>query len=224
MICSSCFRHMPGMLCAYCSVRNMHVVGAATDTTATTASDTTVAAQGNAGQVKAASWGDLQLLYPFLWPSYAAGKILDPSAEKDPQVRRNQLAAYAKALDTAIQSCTDVPAADRTNWNTFGQQFAVWFNKDVGFLDAKADQDQADAFQDQLHDWQIEIEKYCKTGVPEISRSSPTFTQLGEDLLGTVGRYFDTAKVAFIVGGVVVIVVVWAVGKDNIRKLIAKVA
>ncbi len=225
MLCPKCYHPIRSMmLCGACNLRR-HAVGADTSTT----SDTTTAAAGaTATNASLSGWDLIQLINPSTILPWLLDKNFDPSAVSDAQSRRTQLAQFAKQLDTSQQACSSIPSTDRTNWATFGTAFASWFNQDesgaTGLVDAKADSDQADAFQDQLHDWQVEFSKYCDMGLPTIPKSNPTLLQVLDDTEGVVIRYFDTAKVAFLVGGVVVIVLVWAIGKENIAKLVAKYA
>ena len=246
MICPTCFHPMTSLSCSFCALAKpclgcrpcaqkaqkqivRHAVGNIVgQDTSTVQNDATTAAQGNAGQIQTTSWDDLQLLYPFTWPSWLAGKALDPylnpSSESDPKVRRSKLLLLAQQLNNTVKSCTSLPQIDQTNWSAFGTSFAAWYNQSPGFFTTGDDAMQAQAFQDQLADWQTEIGQYCNTGIPKIPKAAPSLSQIGADLVADVGKYLDTAKVSFIVGGVVVIVLVWAIGRENITKIIAKYA
>lgn len=90
-------------------------------------------------------------------------------------------------------------------------------------LDAKADAEQGDAFQDTLRDWQIEVSKYCNIGMPLLPKSAPTLSQLGQQTLETAGKYFDTVKTVVVVGVVGVILVMFIVGRGNVQRAFAKV-
>jgi hypothetical protein len=180
----------------------------------------------SAGTVQPASWDDFQLLYPFLWPTWLAGKIatgtiVDPSQEVDSQTKRSQLGAVAQQLNTVISKCTSLPDADKTGWKAFAPTFIAWFTRDPGMF-GTGDAAQAIAFQDQLRDWQIEVAKYCNIGMPLLPKGSPTLAQLGDETLQTVSKYLDTVKWVLIVGAGIFIVTVAVVGVGNTRRIVMK--
>lgn len=248
MICRSCYQPFEGIACPYCAVRMRQFVGQLpSDSAAVTpavyspsdvggavlasSSATAAGVPGASGVVQPASWDDLQLLYPFLWPGWAVGKGqqwlekqlgTDPSQESDPQVKRNQLGAIAQGLNNVVKTCPSLPATDVQNWNLFAHQFIPWFEKNPNFYDPKTDSDQAALFQDQLRGWQTEIGKYCNLAMPLLPRATPTLTQLGEDFLTDVGKYFDTVKFLVAVGAGLMLVSVAIIGVDNTRKLVMK--
>ena len=169
-----------------------------------------------------ASWDDWMLLYPPLWIPYAAGKIIDPSQETDPETRRKQLGGIAQQLNTVRKSCTTLPAVDQTNWDTFAKSFIPWFDKDPSVWDQNLDKPQADLIQDQLRAWQTEFAKYCNIGMPLLPKSTPTVSQLGEDLLLDVGQFLSAAKWVLVVGAGLFLVSVAIIGVDNTRKIVTK--
>ena len=172
--------------------------------------------------VQAASWDDLQLLYPFLWPSWLIGKILDPSQETDSTTRRSQLGGIAQQLNTVRKTCTSLPATDTANWDTFAKTFIPWFQKDPSVWDASLDKPQADLIQDQLRGWQVEFAKYCNIGMPILPKATPTLAQIGSDVAEDIGKYLDTVKWIFVVGAGLFLVSVAIIGVDNTRKIVVK--
>jgi hypothetical protein len=167
-----------------------------------------------------ASWDDFELAYPFLWPAWAANKLLDPSQERDSATRRNQLGGIAQQLNRVVAACANLPDTDRSNWKTFAASFLPWYQNPDN--DQAVDDAQAALIQDQLRGWQIEISKFCNIGMPVLPQSTPTFGQLGQAALEDVGKWFDTIKF-MLVGGIVLLAVsVAIVGVDNTRKIVMK--
>lgn len=246
IICRTCFQPFQGMSCPYCEVRMRQFVGQMpADSSGVTpamyspsstppivqASSSAPVAPGapGAGVVQPASWDDLQLLYPFLWPDWAMDKgkqwllkKIDPSQEQDPQVKRNQLGAIAQQLNNVVKTCTSLPSTDVQNWNLFAQQFIPWFEKNPNFYDPNTDNDQAALFQDQLRGWQTEIGKYCNLAMPLLPKATPTLSQLGEDFLMDVGKAFDTIKFLVALGAGLFLVSVAIIGVDNTRRIVLK--
>ena len=230
MICFTCFKQTSAFPCVHCLQHEArHVVGAdptPTDAPSMIQNDAQVAAQPTtASDVKYTGWDDLQLLYPPLWPSWLAGKTIDqydPSQEKDPGIKRTELAAVAKQLNTVIDTCTKVPQADRDGWVSFSKGFIVWFNQDVGMLDRAADASQGEAYQDMLRNWQIEIAKYCNIGMPILPKATPSWGQIASDVVADVGKYLDTTKTIFLVGALLIIGTIYVFGVGNTRKFLVR--
>lgn len=226
MICFTCFKQTSAFPCSHC-LRHMAGADPAADAPSMIANDAQVAAQSTtSSDVKYAGWDDLQLLYPLLWPEWLAGKVVDyyfdPSQEKDPAIKRTKLAAVAKQLNTVIESCSKVPQADRDGWVSFSKTFIGWFNEDVGVLDHSADAARAEAFQDDLRNWQIEISKYCNIGMPLLPKATPSWGQVASDVVQDVGKYLDTTKAIFIVGALLLVGAVYVMGVGNVRRLAGK--
>ncbi len=231
MICYTCFKQTSAFPCVHCLASEnvqRHVTGADTTTDAPSMvqNDAQVAAQPTtSSDVKYTGWDDLQLLYPLLWPQWLAGKVIDqfdPSQEKDPSIKRTELAAVAKQLNTVIESCTKVPQADRDGWVSWSKGFIIWFNQDVGMLDRSADAAQGEAQQDMLRNWQIEISKYCDIGMPILPKATPTWSAVASDALADVGKYFDTTKTIFIIGALLIVGAVYVMGVGNVRRFAGK--
>jgi hypothetical protein len=168
---------------------------------------------------------DWQLLYPNLWIPWAVNKIIDPSQTADTTVRRKQVASIAKQLNDTLEKCSAIPQNDRDGWKNFTQGFVVWYNHNGKELDPseyEEDARQADIYQSQLRDWQVEIEKYCPTGMPPIPKPAPTWEELGREFLETAGKYFDTAKVVSLVVLAGFILVVFVIGKDKVARLVMR--
>lgn len=228
-----CWRSYGGLSCPYCAV--WQAVGRAVGQyvgQAVTAAIENMPSVGAppTGAAQAASWGDLQLLSPALWPEWLLDKAkgwivdkLDPSAQKNMDRRRQELGAIAKQLDNVVKGCTALPDVDRQNWNVFASTFVPWFNHSTPESnDQRLDEDQAASLQDQLAAWQAEIGRFCDTGMPPIARSTPSLAELGGMALTDVGKFFDYGKSALLVGAGLLLVVVAIVGVDNARKLIVK--
>lgn len=221
MICRDCLASTLTLPCPYCRERHVtgqnvlqkRFYGAATAIEhpryqfVGQAADTATAAQGNAGQVQTTSWQDLELIFPPFWAPWIAGKLAESvvdqyfAGEADAKQRRDDLALVAKQLDDVINTCTKVPANDRTNWKTFAQTFIQWFNVDTSASDfnGSADQAQAASFQTQLRSWQIEIQKYCNIGMPLLPAPNPSLGQLANNALDTANNYFSTVKTVTLV-------------------------
>jgi hypothetical protein len=227
-ICSNCYQPLAGPWCPYCDVHTQVTGQAATPSSSSSPSSTQAMYNPGSSSDNAylpASWDDLQLLYPMLWPTYVANKIttglLDPSQETDSQTKRNQLGGVAQQINTVVKSCTTLPATDVTNWNQFAQTFLPWFNRTNNtFESGTVDKEQADLLQDQLRGWQIEVSKYCNIGMPVLPKATPTWAELGSDLLSDVGKYFDTIKFVFVLGAGLMLVSVAIIGVDNTRKIV----
>jgi len=230
-ICPNCFQPLAGPWCPYCDVHAQVTGQGGTPSAASpSSSPSNTQAMYNPGSSSnnaylPASWDDLQLLYPMLWPSYVAGKIatglLDPSQETDSQTKRNQLGGVAQQINTVVKSCTTLPSTDVTNWNSFAQSFLPWFNRQSNtFESGTVDKEQALLLQDQLRGWQIEVSKYCNLGMPILPKATPTWTDLGSDVSTDVGKYFDTIKFILVLGAGLMLVSVAIIGVDNTRKLV----
>lgn len=246
IVCPHCYRPFVGIMCPYCAVTmgpldaakmGQQYVGqtadaaatdAATDASASSASSNVPAvyqpSSSTSTSYKAASWDDLQLLYPFLWPNWLIGKIINPSQEEDSTTKRTQLGGVAQQLNTVRKTCTSLPQTDQTNWDTFAKTFIPWFQKDPSIWDPTLEKPQADLIQDQLRGWQIEFAKYCNIGMPIMPKATPTLPQLGEEFLQDVGSYLDTVKWVVIVGASLFLISVAIIGVDNTRKIIVKAA
>lgn len=252
IVCPECYQPYAGIMCPYCAARRaQQFVGQQADAGADAASDvpTDYAAQDMAlssssgadaatpssnipatyypssstsGAVEPASWDDLQLLYPFLWPSWLVGKILDPSQETDSTTKRAQLGGIAQQLNSVRKTCTALPQTDQANWDTFARTFIPWFQKDPSIWDPTLDKPQADLIQDQLRGWQIEFGKYCNIGMPILPKATPTFAQIGSDIAEDIGKYLDTVKWIVVVGAGLFLVSVAIIGVDNTRKIVVK--
>jgi hypothetical protein len=233
IVCPECYQPYAGIMCPYCAARRTQYVGQATDAASSSSGVDSATPSSNipamyypssstSAMVQPASWDDLQLLYPFMWPSWLIGKILDPSQETDSTTKRTQLGGIAQQLNKVRKTCTALPQMDQANWDTFAKTFIPWFEKDPSIWDASLDKPQADLIQDQLRGWQIEFAKYCDIGMPILPKATPTLAQLGGDFLEDVGKYLDTVKWVLVVGAGLFIVSVAIIGVDNTRKIVVK--
>lgn len=238
--CSTCVASYVGIMCPYCAIREgAQYVGQSADATdmptdaASSSSGADAASNvpamyqtssSGTANVLPASWDDWMLLYPGLWIPYAASKILNPSQETDPTVRRTQLGGIAAALQNVRKTCTALPVTDQNNWDTFAKSFIPWFAKDPSIWDASLDKPQADLIQDQLRGWQIEFAKYCNIGMPILPKASPNLLSLGSEALQDIGSYIDTVKWIVVVGAGLFLISVAIIGVDNTRKIVTKAA
>lgn len=252
IVCPICYQPYAGIMCPFCAARRAMTTGpldaakmgqqyvgqgtdaasnAATATDATSSSAATISSNvpamyypssSTSANVQPASWDDLQLLYPFLWPTWLVGKILDPSQETDSSTKRSQLGGIAQQLNNVRKTCTALPQTDQANWDTFAKTFIPWFQKDPSIWDPSLDKPQADLIQDQLRGWQIEFAKYCNIGMPLLPKATPTLTQLGNDFFEDVGKYLDTVKWVLVVGAGLFVISIAVIGVDNTRKIVAR--
>jgi hypothetical protein len=249
IVCPQCFQPYAGIMCPFCAARTAMgpldaakmgqqyvgqqsdaatadaVTNAASSSAATPSSNipaTYYPSSSTSATVQPASWDDLELLYPFMWPNWLIGKIFDPSQETDSTTKRSQLGGIAQQLNHVRKTCTALPQTDQSNWDTFAKTFIPWFQKDPSIWDPTLDKPQADLLQDQLRGWQIEFAKYCNIGMPILPKATPTLSQLGNDFLEDIGKYLDTVKWIVVVGAGLFIVSVAIIGVDNTRKIIVK--
>ena len=226
MICYTCFKPTSAFPCVHCLGSSLrHMTGA--DAPSMIQNDAQVAAQPTtSSDVKYTGWDDLELLFPPLWAPWLANKIaqsaFDPSQEDDPSVKRRELAAVAKQLNTVIETCSKVPQTTRDAWVSFSKEFIIWFNQDVGLLDKSADALQAGSYQDRLRDWQVEISKYCPIGMPFLPKATPKWGQIVSDIGTDIEKTAASARTIFIVGALLVVGLIFVAGVGNVRSFAAR--
>lgn len=220
-MCPDCMQWHSALVCPFCELKKFappeHAVAADIVQTSSLSSP------NQQVDYKTVSWDDWQLLFPQLWPNWAAGKLLDPSQESDPVLRRNQLGGVAQQLNNVVNTCSALPDTMRQNWKIFAHSFVPWYGKDPSFWDPSLDDEQAKLIQNQLRDWQTQISQYCNINMPMLPTSSSTLSQIAEETLATVGKYFDTMKFVIGAGVVLALVTVAILGVDGTRKIVAKV-
>jgi hypothetical protein len=143
---------------------------------------------------------------------YGAAGRLAPRFVTDSDVRdlKLRLNPTVDALDKLVSECPDMPDVLVTGWDAFSTSWKAFLQQDESFWSAGAEMDQAEAFQDDIQQWQAKLSKApCKGSAPAAFAPPAPTTE------GKTDESVSDIAGAVKVGAVAVVLVVGAYYADK---------
>jgi hypothetical protein len=162
------------------------------------------------------AFGPDEVVSPFMPASYF-GLVTSP---QDVRTEKESLAPFVQSTDVAVQACkvaiSQRPGgtADLAGWQAWRDGFATFYNAKSSIASASGDLARALGFRSELHDWQDRFEPNCPGIAPVPSQSTqkpppPPGGSWWDNLFGTANKWATVATVAAVVGGGVLIYIVY---------------
>jgi hypothetical protein len=120
------------------------------------------------------------------------------TASSEVAAKKHELGQVVSQLGRVVDTCAAIPDATRAAWVAFSHDFGTWFNSCTpALVGAGAEMDKANAYQARIRDWQVQVGKYCCTGMPLVD--APPETALGT-VAKTASDITSTIKTVAVVG------------------------
>ncbi|MGA2450273.1 MAG: hypothetical protein ABTD50_16485 [Polyangiaceae bacterium] len=97
-------------------------------------------------------------------------RFITPSDVHDFKV---QMDPRFRSVDRDVSGCSTLPDATRESWDEFYKSWRDFFVEDESWLHTAAQMDRAQAYEEQLTDWQKRLEGYhCSLSAPIVAPES----------------------------------------------------
>ena len=128
-------------------------------------------------------------------------RFVTPSDVRD---LKNRLDAFVRAEDAAVDACAAIPAGPRAGWKAFLASWQSYFAEDDAWLNAGAQMDEGEAYEEDLGKWQAMLAGYkCAPYAPPSTPLDPPLFH-GDDAPSATG-WQSTAKTVAIAGAVIAV-------------------
>ena len=130
-------------------------------------------------------------------------RFVTPSDVRD---LKNRVNAFVLAEDAAVDACAAIPAGPRAGWKAFVASWKSYFSEEDAWLNAGAQMDEGEAYEEDLGKWQAMIAGYkCTPNAPPSTSLDPPL--FGGDDKTKGGDWQSTAKTVAIAGAVIAVAI-----------------
>lgn len=162
------------------------------------------------------AFGPDEVVSPFMQASYF-GLVTSP---QDVRNEKESLAPYVQSTDASVQACKAAISlrpggvGDLAGWQAWRDEFAKFYNAKSSIASASGDLGRALGFRSELQGWQDKLGPSCPglTPVPTESTAKPPPPPGGswwDRLFGTANKWATVATVAAVIGGGVLVYIVY---------------